>query len=353
MTQGQTWPGVIAAYRDHLPVSAATPVVTLLEGGTPLVDAPRLSERTGARVLLKLEGLNPTGSFKDRGMTLAMSKAVEDGAKAVICASTGNTSASAAAYAARAGLICAVVIPEGHVATGKLAQALIHGARVVPVRGNFDDALGVVRQLAESRRVTIVNSINPFRIEGQKTAAFEVIDALGEAPDAHCIPVGNALNIGAYWKGYLEYEEHGRPSRRPRMLGWQAQGSAPLVHGEPVPYPETIATAIRIGNPANWGGAIAARDESDGHIGAVTDAEILDAYRLLATAEGCFVEPASAAAVAGLLKAAATGQVRADETVVCTLTGHGLKDPQRAMDEVEVGPAVDPTPDAVAAELGL
>ena len=353
MTQGQPWPGVIAAYRDHLPVSAATPVVTLLEGGTPLVDAPRLSERTGARVLLKLEGLNPTGSFKDRGMTLAMSKAVEDGAKAVICASTGNTSASAAAYAARAGLICAVVIPEGHVATGKLAQALIHGARVVPVRGNFDDALGVVRQLAESRRVTIVNSINPFRIEGQKTAAFEVIDALGGAPDAHCIPVGNALNIGAYWKGYLEYEEHGRPRRRPRMLGWQAQGSAPLVHGEPVPYPETIATAIRIGNPANWGAAITARDESDGHIGAVTDAEILDAYRLLATAEGCFVEPASAAAVAGLLKAAAGGQIRPDETVVCTLTGHGLKDPQRAMEEVDVGPAVDATPDAVAAELGL
>lgn len=353
MTQAQPWPGVIAAYRDHLPVSGATPVVTLLEGGTPLVDAPRLSEQTGARVLLKLEGLNPTGSFKDRGMTLAMSKAVEDGAKAVICASTGNTSASAAAYAARAGLICAVVIPEGHVATGKLAQALIHGARVVPVRGNFDDALGVVRQLAESRRVTIVNSINPFRIEGQKTAAFEVIDALGEAPDAHCIPVGNALNIGAYWKGYLEYEEHGRPHRRPRMLGWQAQGSAPLVHGEPVPYPETIATAIRIGNPANWNGAIAARDESGGHIGAVTDGEILDAYRLLATAEGCFVEPASAAAVAGLLKAAVAGEVRADETVVCTLTGHGLKDPQRAIDEVDVGPAVDATPDAVAAELGL
>ena len=289
MAHGQPWPGVIAAYRDYLPVNEATPVVTLLEGGTPLVDAPRLSEQTGARVLLKLEGLNPTGSFKDRGMTLAMSKAVEDGAKAVICASTGNTSASAAAYAARAGLICAVVIPEGHVATGKLAQALIHGARVVPVRGNFDAALGVVRELAESRRVTIVNSINPYRIEGQKTAAFEVIDALGDAPDAHCIPVGNALNIGAYWKGYLEYEEHGRPRRRPRMLGWQAQGSAPLVHGEPVPYPETIATAIRIGNPANWDGAIAARDESDGHIGAVTDDEILDAYRLLATAEGCFV----------------------------------------------------------------
>jgi threonine synthase len=353
MAQGQPWPGVIAAYRDYLPVSGATPVVTLLEGGTPLVDAPQLSERSGARVLLKLEGLNPTGSFKDRGMTLAMSKAVEEGAKAVICASTGNTSASAAAYAARAGLICAVVIPEGHVATGKLAQALIHGARVVPVRGNFDAALGVVRELAERGRVTIVNSINPFRIDGQKTASFEVIDALGDAPDVHCIPVGNALNIGAYWKGYLEYEVHGRPSRRPRMLGWQALGAAPLVHGEPVPHPETIATAIRIGNPANWEGAIAARDESGGHIGAVTDTEIIDAYRLLASAEGCFVEPASAAAVAGLLKAAGAGLVEPDETVVCTLTGHGLKDPERAMDEVEVGQAVEAAPDAVAAELGL
>lgn len=353
MAQGPAWPGVIAAYRDYLPVSGATPVVTLLEGGTPLVDAPRLSERTGARVLLKLEGLNPTGSFKDRGMTLAMSKAVEDGAKAVICASTGNTSASAAAYAARAGLICAVVIPEGHVATGKLAQALIHGARVVPVRGNFDAALGVVRELAERRRVTIVNSINPFRIQGQKTASFEIIDALGDAPDVHCIPVGNALNIGAYWKGYLEYDVHGRPSRRPRMLGWQALGAAPLVHGEPVPHPETVATAIRIGNPANWEGAIAARDESGGHIGAVTDGEIIDAYRLLASAEGCFVEPASAAAVAGLLKASADGLIGRDETVVCTLTGHGLKDPERAMDEVEVGHAVEATPDAVAAELGL
>ena len=353
MAQGQLWPGVIAAYRDYLPVSGATPVVTLLEGGTPLVDAPHLSERTGARVLLKLEGLNPTGSFKDRGMTLAMSKAVEDGAKAVICASTGNTSASAAAYAARAGLICAVVIPEGHVATGKLAQALIHGARVVPVRGNFDAALGVVRELAERRRVTIVNSINPFRIEGQKTASFEIIDALGDAPDVHCIPVGNALNISAYWRGYVEYEVHGRPSRQPRMLGWQALGAAPLVHGEPVPHPETVATAIRIGNPANWEGAIATRDESGGHIGAVSDAEIIDAYRLLASAEGCFVEPASAAAVAGLLKASADGLIGKDETVVCTLTGHGLKDPERAMDEVEVGHAVEATPDAVAAELGL
>jgi threonine synthase len=344
------WPGVIAAYRTNLPVTDATPVVTLLEGGTPLVEAPHLSERTGARVLLKLEGLNPTGSFKDRGMTLAISKAVEEGTKAVICASTGNTSASAAAYAARAGLVCAVVIPEGHVALGKLAQALIHGARVVPVRGNFDAALNVVLELGERGGVTIVNSINPYRIDGQKTAAFEVVDALGDTPDVHCIPVGNALNIGAYWKGYLEHEQ---ARRRPRMLGWQAQGSAPLVVGEPVPYPETIATAIRIGNPANWRGAIAARDESGGHIGSVTDAEIIDAYRLLASAEGCFVEPASAAAVAGLLKSTGDGLIEPDETVVCTLTGHGLKDPERAIDEVEVGTSVEASADAVADELNL
>jgi threonine synthase len=344
------WPGVIAAYRDHLPVTDATPIVTLLEGGTPLVDAPHLSERTGARVLLKLEGLNPTGSFKDRGMTLAISKAVEEGTKAVICASTGNTSAAAAAYAARAGLVCAVVIPEGQVALGKLAQALIHGARVVPVRGNFDAALGVVLELGERGGVTIVNSMNPYRIDGQKTAAFEVVDALGDAPDVHCIPVGNALNIGAYWKGYLESE---RAQRKPRMLGWQARGAAPLVSGERVPHPETIATAIRIGNPANWAGAIAARDESGGHIGAVTDDEIMDAYRLLASAEGCFVEPASAAAVAGLLKATEEGLIDADETVVCTLTGHGLKDPERAIDEVDVGVAAEASADAVAAELDL
>src|SRR5215218_8992032 len=353
MTQAQPWPGVIAAYRDYLPVSEATPVVTLFEGGTPLVDAPRLSEQTGARVLLKLEGLNPTGSFKDRGMTLAMSKAVEDGAKAVICASTGNTSASAAAYAARAGLICAVVIPEGHVATGKLAQALIHGARVVPVRGNFDAALGVVRELAERRRVTIVNSINPFRIEGQKTAAFEVVDALGDAPDVHCIPVGNAGNITAYWRGYVEYERLGRSGRSPRMLGWQAQGSAPLVQGEPVLHPETIATAIRIGNPASWDGAIAARDESGGAIGAVSDADILAAYRELAATEGVFVEPASAASVAGLRKAVTDGLLQPGERVVCTVTGHGLKDPQRAIDEVRLGDPVSASLDAVAAELGL
>jgi threonine synthase len=301
-------------------------------------------------VLLKLEGLNPTGSFKDRGMTLAISKAVEEGTKAVICASTGNTSASAAAYAARAGLTCAVVIPEGQVALGKLAQALIHGARVVPVRGNFDAALGVVLELGERGGVTIVNSINPYRIDGQKTAAFEIVDALGDGPDVHCIPVGNALNIGAYWKGYVEHE---RAGRRPRMLGWQARGAAPLVVGEPVPHPETIATAIRIGNPANWGGAIAARDESGGHIGAVTDAEIIDAYRLLASAEGCFVEPASAAAVAGLLKATEDGLIERDETVVCTMTGHGLKDPERAIEEVDIGAAVEASAEAVAAELNL
>ena len=347
------WPGVIAAYRDHLPVTDTTPVVTLLEGGTPLVDAPRLSERTGARVLLKIEGANPTGSFKDRGMTVAMSKAVEEQPKAVICASTGNTSASAAAYAARAGLTCAVVIPEGQIALGKLAQALIHGARVVPVRGNFDAALDVVRALGDAGEVSVVNSINPYRIEGQKTQAFEIVDVLGDAPDVHCIPVGNAGNITAYWKGYEEYADAGKARRRPRMLGWQAAGAAPLVIGEPVPHPETIATAIRIGNPASWEGAVAARDESGGHIGAVSDAEILDAYRMLAQVEGCFVEPASAAAVAGLLRAAADGLIEAGETVVCTLTGHGLKDPQRAIAEVDVGAAVEPTADAVATQLGL
>ena len=348
-----SWPGVIEAYRDRLPVSADTPVVTLLEGATPLLEAPRLSERTGARVLLKYEGANPTGSFKDRGMTLAISKAVEEGSKAVICASTGNTSASAAAYAARAGLTVAVLIPEGHIALGKLAQALIHGAKVIQVRGNFDSALSVVRELADLEPVTLVNSVNPFRLEGQKTAAFEIVDALGDAPDVHCIPVGNAGNITAYWRGYCEDHSAGRAKRRPRMLGWQAAGAAPLVSGEPVPFPETVATAIRIGNPASWAAAIAARDESGGAIRAVTDADILDAYRLLASAEGVFCEPASAASVAGLLQAAAAGLISPGETVVCTLTGHGLKDPERAISSVELRVAVEPTAAAVAAELGL
>jgi threonine synthase len=348
-----SWAGLIEEYRDRLPVDASTPVVTLLEGNTPLVPAPRLSEQTRADVYLKVEGANPTGSFKDRGMTLAISKAVEGGAKVVVCASTGNTSASAAAYSARAGLIAAVLIPDGHVALGKLAQALIHGARVVPIRGSFDDALRIVRELGERGGVTVVNSINPFRIEGQKTAAFEVCDVLGRHPDVHCLPVGNAGNITAYWRGYVEYARDGLTKGRPRMLGWQAAGAAPLVSGEPVPYPETIATAIRIGNPASWDGAIAARDESGGAIESVTDAEILAAYRSLASLEGVFVEPASASSVAGLLKAAEAGLIEPGETVVCTVTGHGLKDPNRAIAEVETGDAVDAEADVVLAELGL
>ncbi len=347
------WPGLIEAYREHLPVTDATPVITLLEGGTPLLHADRLSDELDLDIWLKIEGANPTGSFKDRGMTMAISKAVESGVKVVVCASTGNTSASAAAYAARAGLTCGVVIPQGQIALGKLAQALIHGARVVPVTGNFDEALDIVRGLGSLGEVTVVNSINPHRIEGQKTASFEIVDTLGDAPDAHCIPVGNAGNITAYWRGYLEYERLGRSARTPRMLGWQAQGAAPLVSGEPVLHPETIATAIRIGNPASWEGAIAARDESGGAIGAVSDAEILTAYRELAATEGVFVEPASASSVAGLRKAVTLGLVEAGERVVCTVTGHGLKDPQRAIEEVRLGAPVAAKLDAVAAELGL
>jgi threonine synthase len=347
------WPGLIEAYREHLPVTDATPVVTLLEGATPLLRAERLSAELDLDVWLKVEGANPTGSFKDRGMTMAITKAVEVGAKVVVCASTGNTSASAAAYAARAGLTCGVVIPQGQIALGKLAQALIHGARVVPVNGNFDEALEVVRGLGAMGEVTVVNSINPFRIEGQKTAAFEIVDVLGDAPDVHCIPVGNAGNITAYWKGYLEYERLGHAQGTPRMLGWQAQGAAPLVTGEPVLHPETIATAIRIGNPASWDGAIAARDESGGAIGAVSDAEILAAYRELAATEGVFVEPASASSVAGLRQAVERGLVEKGERVVCTVTGHGLKDPQRAIEEVKLSDPIAPSLDAVAAELGL
>jgi threonine synthase len=348
------WPGLIEAFRDRLPVTDRTPVITLLEGNTPLVEAPRLSERAGvARVLLKVEGANPTGSFKDRGMTMAVSTAVERGAKVVICASTGNTSASAAAYAARAGLLCAVVLPAGQIALGKLAQALIHGARVVPVSGTFDTALDIVRELGEQPGIEVVNSVNPVRIEGQKTAAFEIVAALGDAPTVHCIPVGNAGNITAYWRGYCEDVDAGNAARSPRMLGWQASGAAPLVRGEPVLHPETIATAIQIGNPASWDGAIAARDESGGHIGEVTDGQILEAYRLLAAEEGVFVEPASAASVAGLLEAAAQGLVDEHDEVVCTVTGHGLKDPQRAVSEVEVGEPVPAAAAAVADAIGL
>jgi threonine synthase len=347
------WQGIIDAYRERMPVDDKTPIVTLHEGNTPLVAATRLSEQTRARVFLKVEGANPTGSFKDRGMTVAISKAAEEGAKVVVCASTGNTSASAAAYATRAGMLAAVIIPEGHVALGKLAQALIHGAKVVQIGGSFDDALHLVRELGERGGVTVVNSINPFRIEGQKSAAFEICDALGDAPDVHCIPVGNAGNITAYWKGYGEYHDDGLATRQPRMLGFQAAGAAPLVHGERVVHPETIATAIRIGNPASWDAALAARDESGGAIQSVTDQQILDAYKLLAATEGVFVEPASAASVAGLLQAASNGMLERGETVVCTVTGHGLKDPNRAIAQIEPRPAVAATVEAVLEELGL
>ena len=343
------WRGVIEEYRDLLDVGAGTPVVTLHEGGTPLIPAPRLSDRAGAEVFLKVEGANPTGSFKDRGMTLAISKAVERGAKAVVCASTGNTSASAAAYAARAGLACAVLIPEGHIALGKLAQALIHGARVLQVRDNFDAALDIVRTLGERAPVTVVNSVNPDRIEGQKTGAFEVVDALGDAPDYHLIPVGNAGNITAYWRGYLQYRQAGRATRLPAMLGFQAAGAAPIVEGHPISHPETVATAIRIGNPASWYGATAAASESGGSIRAVTDEQILEAYRFLAAEESVFCEPASAASVAGLL---AYG-VPPGSRVVCVLTGHGLKDPDIAISQIAVPVPVEAEYDAIRAEIGL
>jgi threonine synthase len=343
------WKGLVEEYRQYLPVSDETPVVTLLEGNTPLISAPRLSERLGAQVWLKVEGANPTGSFKDRGMTVAMSKAMEDGAKAVVCGSTGNTSASAAAYAARAGLRCVVLIPDGYIALGKLAQALVHGAKVVQVRGNFDRALALVRQLAEAEPVTVVNSINPYRIEGQKTGAFEVVDVLGEAPDFHFMPVGNAGNITAYWKGYREYQDAGLCPKLPKMCGFQAAGAAPIVLGHPVDKPDTIATAIRIGNPASWYGATAAASESGGMISSVTDEEILAAYRFLAGQESVFCEPASAASVAGLLKVG----VPEGSRVVCVLTGHGLKDPDVAIGQIAVPTAVDADLGAVRAELGL
>jgi threonine synthase len=340
------WRGLIEEYRDRLPVTASTPVVTLQEGATPLVPAEHLSALVDAQVWLKVEGANPTGSFKDRGMTMAISKAVEEGSKAVICASTGNTSASAAAYAAKGGLTCAVLVPEGKIALGKLAQALVHGAQLLQVQGNFDDCLDLCRDLSEHYAVTLVNSVNPDRIEGQKTAAFEICDVLGEAPDVHCLPVGNAGNITAYWKGYVEYAADGVVSSRPRMLGFQAAGSAPIVSGVRVAQPQTIATAIRIGNPASWQQALAARDESGGDIQAVTDRQILSAYKLLAQREGVFVEPASAASVAGLLQAHAQGLVPSGARVVCTVTGNGLKDPDWAI-------AGAPKPVTVAADAAV
>ena len=335
--------GVIARYRQHLPVTEATPVISLNEGSTPLIHSPKLSTRIGrgCEVFIKYEGLNPTGSFKDRGMTMAISKAVEDGARAVICASTGNTSAAAAAYAARAGVSCVVLLPAGKIALGKLAQAFIYGAKVVAIEGNFDDALRLVRELGESGQFAIVNSINPHRIEGQKTAAFEIIEELGDAPDLHVIPVGNAGNISAYWKGYREFHALGHSTKLPRMAGFQAAGSAPIYFGKVVEKPETIATAIRIGNPASWDMATAAIKDSGGSIDIVTDAEILSAQQWLAANEGIFVEPASAASIAGLFKCLGTARcevcplprIPEGSRIVCTVTGHGLKDPDIAREQ--------------------
>jgi threonine synthase len=346
------WRGVIEEYRDRLPVSPATPVITLREGGTPLVRSDGLSEETGCEVYLKFDGANPTGSFKDRGMTLAISKAVEEGSHAVVCASTGNTSASAAAYAAKAGVACGVLLPAGKVALGKMAQTVAHGAVLIQLQANFDAALDVARTLSERYPVTLVNSVNPFRLQGQKTLAFEVCDALGRAPDYHLVPVGNAGNISSHWMGYREYLQDSVIAEPPRLFGFQAAGAAPLVGGAPVPNPTTIATAIRIGNPASWDLAVAAARESEGQILAVTDREILSAYRRVAR-DGLFAELASAASIAGLLSLSAAGRLEPGSVVVCVLTGHGLKEPDWAIDAASLPQPVRPDADVVAALMGL
>jgi threonine synthase len=351
--------GLIERYRKFLPVSGKTPVVTLNEGNTPLIYSPVLSKITGCETYLKYEGLNPTGSFKDRGMTMAISKAKEEGARVVICASTGNTSASAAAYAARAKLKCVVLIPEGAIALGKLAQALIHGAKVLAIKGNFDDALSLVREISAKYPITLVNSLNPYRIEGQKTGSFEICDDLKGAPAYHAIPVGNAGNITAYWKGYKEYRASGLITGLPRMLGFQAAGSAPIVKGRIIKEPKTIATAIKIGNPASWDQAVKARDESGGLIDMVTDAHIIAAYKLLASKEGVFVEPASAASVAGVIKLAKSGYFRKNNSrtnnarLVCILTGHGLKDPDRAIMCISKPKILSPNLKVILKEIGF
>jgi len=348
-------PGVVEKYARFLPVTDRTPRVSLGEGGTPLVPAPRLAERLGSdvRLYLKYEGQNPTGSFKDRGMVVAVVKALEKGARAVICASTGNTSASAAAYAARAGITCIVIVPAGNIAVGKLAQALMYGARVVAVEGNFDAALRLVRQLVDLYPLRLVNSLNPDRIEGQKTAAFEIVDVLGRAPDILALPVGNAGNITAYWKGFIEYQSAGKSEKRPMMLGFQAEGAAPIVLGKPVDQPETVATAIRIGNPASWDTAVVAADESGGRIGAVTDGQILEAQRLLARTEGVFAEPASCAPIAGLLQLAAQGKIASNQCIVAVLTGNGLKDPDVVVERLDSPVTVAPELAAVTAAAGV
>jgi threonine synthase len=351
------WRGVLREYADRLDISDATPIVTLGEGGTPLIPASALSARTGARVYVKFEGMNPTGSFKDRGMTMAVSKAVEHGAKAIICASTGNTSASAAAYATHAGITAAVLVPEGKIAMGKLAQAIAHGAELLQVQGNFDDCLHIARDLADNYPVHLVNSVNPDRIEGQKTAAFEVVEVLGDAPDFHIVPVGNAGNYTAYFRGYSEELERGATTKLPRMFGFQAEGSAPIVRGEIVRNPETIASAIRIGNPASWELALGAHSVSNGYFGAISDEKILEAHRILSAEVGIFVEPASAISVAGLLERSAAGEIPKDAVVVLTVTGHGLKDPQwalRTADGSDVQPTVVSVDTAeIAGVLGL
>ena len=332
--------GLLETYKEYLPVTDKTPMITLQEGNTPLVRAEKLSEELDLDLYFKYEGLNPTGSFKDRGMVMAVAKAMEEGSRTIMCASTGNTSAAAAAYAARGGLNCIVLIPNNNIALGKLAQAIIYGAKVIAIEGNFDRALEIVREITAKHPITLVNSVNPYRLEGQKTAAFEVCDQLGKAPDYLAIPVGNAGNISAYWKGFKEYKEKGKSSSLPKMVGFEAEGAMAIVKGEPIPNPETVATAIRIGNPASWQLAVNAANESGGRIDYVTDAEILDAYRTIAAKEGIFAEPASAASIAGVMKLKREGAFKGGETVVCVLTGHGLKDPNIAIQSVKGDPIV-------------
>lgn len=332
------WQGLLSHYKDYLPVTENTPELTLMEGNTPLIHFPTLSKELGIELYGKVEGANPTGSFKDRGMVVAVAKAIEDGSKSVICASTGNTSAAAAAYAARAGIRAIIVIPKGKVALGKLAQAVMYGAEIVEIEGNFDEALKMVRKVSENTPITLVNSVNPYRLEGQKTAAFEVCDQLGQAPDILAIPVGNAGNISAYWKGFKEYNDH-KQTALPKMFGFEAEGAAAIVQGKEIANPETVATAIRIGNPASWNLAVQAKEESNGMIGSVTDEEILSAFKLLPSKEGIFAEPGSCASIAGVIQQCANGTIKKGSKVVAVLTGNGLKDPQTAIDQMEINPA--------------
>ncbi|RDW21123.1 threonine synthase [Oceanobacillus arenosus] len=343
------WQGLLNNYKEYLPVTDETPALTLNEGNTPLVYFPNLSKDLGIELYGKVEGANPTGSFKDRGMVVAVAKAIEDGSKSVICASTGNTSAAAAAYAAKAGIRAIIVIPKGKVALGKLAQAVMYGAEIIEIDGNFDDALTMVRKLSETTPVTLVNSVNPYRLEGQKTAAFEICDFLGEAPDILAIPVGNAGNISAYWKGFKEYNEH-KQTGLPKMFGFEAEGSAAITQGEPIANPETIATAIRIGNPASWELAVNAKEESGGRIGSVTDDEIINAFKLLPSKEGIFAEPGSCASIAGVIQQVANGTIKKGSKVVAVLTGNGLKDPQTAMDQIKVEPVTLPNDEVAITE---